>query len=129
MSDHLPECDWREPCLRDEGHEAANHSTAPGSGCYHCGDFCICDRLRACEQRVAAETISRLDRWQQHSPLGRKTYEEGVQAARDAVAALAPSWAVKFYVPRPSNGEWIGCNGAHQQVDVLAAIDALKEDK
>lgn len=49
----------------------------------------------------------------------------GVQAAREAVAALAPTWAVKFYVNRPSNGEWIGCNGAHEEVDVLAAIDAL----
>jgi hypothetical protein len=57
-------------------------------------------------------------------------YERGFQdaltKAREAVAALAPTWAIKFYVPRPSNGEWIGCNGAHEEVDVLAAIDALK---
>ena len=53
------------------------------------------------------------------------SFKAGVQAAREAVAALAPTWAVKFYVDRPSNGEWIGCNGAHEEVDVLAAIDAL----
>ena len=52
-------------------------------------------------------------------------YALGVKAAREAVAALSPPWSVKFYVNRPSNGEWIGCNGAHEQVDVLAAIDAL----
>ena len=66
--------------------------------------LCICDRLRQAERR-------------------------GVKAAREAVAALAPTWAVKFYVDRPSNGEWIGCNGAHEQVDVLAAIDALMKEK
>lgn len=53
------------------------------------------------------------------------SFKAGVKAAREAVAALAPTWAVKFYVNRPSNGEWIGCNGAHEEVDVLAAIDAL----
>ena len=46
--------------------------------------------------------------------------------ATEAVAALAPTWSVTFYVSRPSNGEWIGCNGAHEQVDVLAAIAALR---
>ena len=59
------------------------------------------------------------------TPEQQMAYRLGVQAAREAVAALAPTWAVKFYVNRPSNGEWIGCNGAHEQVDVLAAIDAL----
>lgn len=54
-------------------------------------------------------------------------YAKGVDSAREAVAALAPTWAVKFYVNRPSNGEWIGCNGAHEEVDVLAAIDALEK--
>lgn len=52
MTDHLPECDWLEDCLRPEGHEAANHSTAPGSACYHCGNYCNCDKLLACENRV-----------------------------------------------------------------------------
>ena len=55
-----------------------------------------------------------------------RDFAAGVKAARDAVEALAPTWAVKFYVNRPSNGEWIGCNGAHEEVDVLAAIDVLQ---
>jgi hypothetical protein len=60
---------------------------------------CICDRLRACRERTLDE-------------------------ARDAVTATAPPWAVKFYVPQASNGEWVTC--AHTEVAVIAAIDGLR---
>lgn len=71
MNDHLPEC-----CM--------NMTDAPPDG------HCICDRLRACEQRAYNE--------KHHDPGTRcdgchsfgydEGYAAGVQAARDAVAAL-----------------------------------------
>ena len=52
MTEHLPECELREPCS----------ATTPDHGfcgrqntyCIHCERACICVRLRACETRVAA---------------------------------------------------------------------------
>ena len=81
---------------------------------------CICGELRQAEWRGYENGCI-------HSAAKYPDiYSDGVKAAREAVAALAPTWAVKFYVNRPSNGEWIGCNGAHEEVDVLAAIDVLQ---
>ena len=83
------------------------------------------------EEEQVAQTLARAELYSMEEMDERCTqaadeaFAAGVKAAREAVAALAPTWAVKFYVNRPSNGEWIGCNGAHEQVDVLAAIDAL----
>ena len=83
MSDHLPEC----PCylaLRE--------------------NVCICDRLRACEQRVDKA-------WHEYDQLAREgAYLSGERDARDAVAALFPMPDV----PQPIRGEV-----------VLAAIDGL----
>lgn len=94
MSDHLPECGVRKPCGV-------------------CGNItygvCICDRLRACEQRV------------RHEGLGVciQHYDAGVQAAREVVAALVPT-TVAFHGPLPV---------VHNVriTDALAAIDALRE--
>ena len=85
MSDHLPEC-------------GANDGSM----------FCICDALRACEQRVLSvagpHNYSR----------GRKDgYANGVQAARDAVAALL-GWQHGIAMT------------AITKADALAAIDALR---
>lgn len=74
MTDHLPECPEVDPKW---------------------GSWCICDRLRACEQRVH-------DHYSNLAPVG---FVLGVQAARDAVAAL----------PYGSPLD-----------DALAAIDALR---
>ena len=69
---------------------------------------------------------------QQHDGISERYFQQirndALDKATEAVAALAPTWSVTFYVSRPSNGEWIGCNGAHERVDVLAAIAALKGD-
>lgn len=115
---HLPECPFG------------------GDTDYSWLDECICDNLRACEARVAAETISRLDRWQQNSPLGRKTYEEGLKAARDAVAALDWKVAVEFgpidcdssCEHGPCSCSGVTCPTAWMTGpdDALAAIDALR---
>lgn len=90
MSDHLPEC----AVLR------------PADNYY--GGACICPSLRACEQRV------------RHEGLGVciQHYDAGVQAAREVVAALAPT-TVAFHGPLPV---------VHNVriTEALSAIDALR---
>ena len=90
MSDHLPEC-------------PLNNIDIHG--------LCMCPELRACEQRVLSvagpHNYSR----------GRKDgYANGVQAARDAVAALL-GWQHGIAMT------------AITKADALAAIDALREEK
>ena len=95
MTDHLPECPWA-----DRGYAFP----------------CICDRLRACEQRVREDMALQYlvsDREQQEQE--ERAFAAGVQAARDAVAAVSVGgqhfWAVGFR------------DGTEQ---ALAAIDALR---
>lgn len=90
MSDHLPECPWA-----DRGYAFP----------------CICDRLRACEQRVFQEQI----KGRQHDMV--MAYLRGLDAAREAVAAL------------PISGGFTTPEGRFEEVlktDALAAIDALR---
>lgn len=89
MNDHLPEC--------------------PGerSMCNECGDDgCICEPLRACEQRVLLSKpnieLSAVYGYE----AGRA---DGLDAARDAVAALPQAITV-------------------DKKDALAVIDALRDD-
>ena len=96
MTEHLPEC-W------------AKHDSDPPA-------WCICDELRACEQRVRKDEQSHfLTRYL----LGRNGggYHRGLDAAREAVVVLC--WRKQY-------------EGFVSTVDpqrVLAAIDALKEGK
>lgn len=103
MSGHLPECD------------ATDCGCTPEEECGpNCINLCICDRLRAAEQRVldelppnGADALWYL--------LGQR---KGVKAARDAVAAQS----------RVSHG------GPHTYLCIsapatLAAIDALRTEK
>ena len=97
MPDHLPEC----PCTTFSDDE-----------------FCICDRLRACEARVRDEYES-----QDCYTLGfAHGINEGVpkalDAARDAVAALVT----------PCDGPCCDIGNALLN-RVLAAIDALKGER
>ncbi len=92
MSDHLPECpqifgkpDWY--CCED---------CDPGVW-----DDCICDRLRACEQRVNDDWVRDYG--------GHRAFALGVQAAREAVAAVG--------VRKDTSHD--------MRVQALAAIDAL----
>ena len=92
MTEHLSECPHSEPAL------------SPGFLV-----MCICDRLRACEQRtankIAALLVEGID-WQDG-------YAAGLVAAREAVAALDIGRDVRFSVD--------------VRADALAAIDALRE--
>lgn len=94
MTDHLPECNEREVIGLD----------------------CICDRLRACEQRSYALGIEvgKHDGWV-------AGHAAGVQAARDAVAALPHDI---YCVTRDENYQR-PCNCPVD--DALAAIDALRD--
>ena len=110
MSDHLPEC------YQSEGKFDA---------------MCICDRLRACEQRVRDEL----------PPNGADAtwyllgQRKGVQAARDAVDRVASDMAnwssaettgATSVMPDLNVDQWIWAQrGMHR---ALAAIDALKEN-
>lgn len=77
MSDHLPECWFHDP--------AKTPSVAVNDGWP-----CICDRLRACEQRVWKVAYNQglgagSDMHGQHEKGWIKGYDAGVAAARDAV--------------------------------------------
>lgn len=82
MTDHLPECPIRQ------GEEP-----------------CVCPELRACEKRVRDEEDRMVP------IIRRNEFQRGLDAARDAVAALAD--ATPDY---------------HTLTDALAAIDALRGD-
>ena len=97
MSDHLPECGVRKPCGV-------------------CGNItygvCICDRLRACEQRSYSLGIEvgKHDGW-------LAGYAAALDAAREAVAELWKDGDVAS-----DDAVWI----VHD--DALAAIDGLRSN-
>lgn len=105
MSSHLPECD----CY------GRNHGE-----CALCNGecvLCICDRLRACEQRVREENDDYAYVATQAEADGRRRgWNEALDAAREAVAGVL-HW---------SEGELgLICNWN----SVCDAIDALREEK
>lgn len=67
MSDHLPECNQRDTAWQKA---------------YYSGVECVCDALRACEQRIQADLEDEINLYRRHANEG---YAAGVQAARDAV--------------------------------------------
>lgn len=98
MIDHLPECNC-----------TCSDCCGSSSPCR----YCICDRLRACEQRVENRF---------HFYTGPDVYASGytaaLDAAREAVEALPPSslperWGIR--------------TAMNFRGDVLAAINALRE--
>lgn len=91
MSDHLPECIYGTPSVRTE-------------------DCIFCSSLRACEQRVNDEWVRDYG--------GHRAFALGVQAAREAVAAIE-HWASYNTTDDATYQTYAG--------DPLAAIDALKE--
>ena len=54
MTEHLPECPIRKPCCDDEEFPEHGFCGNYAGRCLHCMAECICDALRACEQRVGA---------------------------------------------------------------------------
>ena len=123
MSDHLPEC-----------------PVAPRRGTINPSD-CICDRLRACEQRVSEETehaMMEFFHWKPSPPHDKHYFadnicaycvgrREGLDAARDAVAAAYddPAPMRDGMNVREEIAEMYGRKVMFE--DALAAIDALKE--
>jgi hypothetical protein len=91
MSDHLPEC----------GIATADPEDLP---------YCICDRLRAVEQRVRKEECIA---YEEAVVLAEaESYAEGVKAARDAVEALL-------------HDDPCDCYECRALVAALAAIDGV----
>ena len=69
--------------------------------CRWASQRCICEELRACEQRVREDMALQYlvsDREQQESE--DRAYAAGLDAAREAVNALAPT-TVEFHGPLP----------------------------
>lgn len=56
MTEHVPECELLEPCSED----IPEHGYPLSIYCIHCERTCICDALRACEQRVLDAAVQRV---------------------------------------------------------------------
>ena len=97
MSDHLPEC------LHDDD-------------TYGLRGLCICDELRACEQRIRlADDDYAYVAGQAEADGRRRGWNEALDAAREAVAGL------------PEVAGWTGELAIIRKPIALDAIDALKE--
>lgn len=115
MIDHLPECPATEVSM-------SGHSTPPPD--YELTyTVCICDRLRACEQRVEREWIEHCNRVEQR--VRDESWDHGMEvgthsaldAAREAVAGQCGH--------TKSVSSTYQCD--HDRA--LAAIDALREEE
>ena len=86
MTDHLPECPWpKKPCGPD--HEPM-HDRQP-LFCVACLTECICDELRACEQRVRQEIDRKAFVWDEGDPYReayRAGYSKGVRDAHESAS-------------------------------------------
>ena len=102
---HLPECPVPE---MQAGHGPLHPDDAQAN--------CICDRLRACEQRVRMEDDDYAYVSAQAEADGRRRgWVEALDAARDAVETV--------WTDDPS---WDGTNWNNALCEALAAIDALR---
>ena len=117
MTDHLPECPLLEPC-DDEVPEHGYCSMQQGVFCIHCHQWCICDRLRACEQRVAIyEFMSSA----YFAKARRHLIGQTLDAVREAVDGCCVLDSVDTEDDEFLPGSFL------DQAEVLAAIDALRE--
>ncbi len=101
MTEHLPEC-W------------AKHQSDPPA-------WCICDELRACEERVRED--ERLNNFtpDDFSHAMTESYQRGLDAAREAVlGAKAIDVAADRAFDEPAQFIWLN--------NALSAIDALRKD-
>ena len=96
MTDHLPECDLSMDCGLFHGQ----------SYCHNCEMYCVCDRLRACEQRVL-----NLNHVAHDVLIAQRARERALDAAREAVA----------FMPGPSMSY-----GNREYIEREAALKAIK---
>ena len=61
MTEHLPECPILKPCCDDEEFPLHGFCGNYVGRCLHCLAECICDALRACEARVIAAAVQRVE--------------------------------------------------------------------
>lgn len=113
ISDHLFECEMGSP-------QCAGRSTGEGHRgvmfCLHCHRRCICPALRAYERRVQKNVIGAVSLGEigkANAQAYDNGYSDGMQAAREAVAALL-GWQHGIAVT------------AITKADALAAIDGLR---
>ena len=89
MTEHLSECPILKPCCDDE--EFPEHGFCGnfvGGRCLHCMAECICDELRACEDRVlnaAREAVVALCWRKQYEGFVSTVDPQRVLAAIDAL--------------------------------------------
>lgn len=114
MAEHLAECPILKPCCDDD--EFPEHGFCGNfvARCLHCMAECICDALRACEDRVS-----------------RAFHEAGYAAGYGA--AMDDGWGepghIKEAVAAALAVEMTGQDVHEIWMDALAAIKALKEGK
>jgi hypothetical protein len=61
MTEHLPECPILKPCCDDEQFPEHGFCGNYAGRCLHCMAECICEQLRACETRVVAAAVLRVE--------------------------------------------------------------------
>ena len=81
----------------------------------------VCDALRACEERVREDERSNNFTPDDHANGMGEAYQRGLDAAREAVAAVEGGYSVPPEMP-------VGAFISAMRREHLAAIDALREE-
>ena len=113
MTEHLPECPILKPCCDDEDFPEHGFCGNFVGRCLHCMAECICDALRACEQRILKDTVP--GEW--HEKRMAWVRKDALDAAREAVES---QWT--------EDPSWDGTNWNNALTSALAAINTPRED-
>ena len=142
MSEHLPECPILEPCCDDE--QFPDHGFCGNfvGRCLHCMAECICERLRACEERVIDSGVQRVEAlpWDYTDAGHAEALRQATALETPETVAQANYWyrqgqrdAISAAVLRVEAFEYVSTIGVVlasviPKAAVIAAIDALRED-
>jgi len=116
MTEHLRECPMFKPCCDDDGFP--DLCGKPVDRCLHCMAECICDALRACEQRVRHDERICNFTPDDHANGICEAFRLGLAAAREAVES---QWT--------EDPSWDGTNWNNALHAAIAAIDTPQEVK